>query len=304
MRRHLLIFALLCCLAATVSGAVPLEGKFNWQKAEKLCDGVMYTTFSLKNPRLMKGGAVRIDLHNPNFKFILTGRDKDWGKPMPDYQPKPTKRNPKPGLYPIRTRRETCRSFMERNIKQGEKVLAAVNTCGWGPWCPPWNHKYANPGGLIISDGVLVAPPRKKNHAVVIFKNGKVDLLTLTPESDLKNIRHAASGFGFVLRDGSVLGKPDSKSLAPRTGIGLSKDGRYLYLFAIDGRQPRYSMGANTYEVGQYLKYYGAEKGLNMDGGGSTTLLVRKKKKIIKLNHHAMDSERSIAVTLLLALKK
>ena len=42
-------------------------------------------------------------------------------------------------------------------------------------------------------------------------------------------------------------------------------------MVAIDGR--RYSrQGATTQELGEWLKKFGADDGINMDGGGSTTL--------------------------------
>ena len=53
-------------------------------------------------------------------------------------------------------------------------------------------------------------------------------------------------------------------------------------------------MGCSTYEVGEFLKYFGASEGLNMDGGGSTTLIVRDGKKLIKLNSHRNGAERSV----------
>jgi exopolysaccharide biosynthesis protein len=53
-------------------------------------------------------------------------------------------------------------------------------------------------------------------------------------------------------------------------------------------------MGATNFEVGQILRYLGADDGLNMDGGGSTTLLVRKNGRIRKLNRHAKGAERKV----------
>ena len=182
---------------------------------------------------------------------------------------------------------------MEESIKNGENMLVAVNSSPWSPWQPPWNHPYADRTGLIISDGVLVSPPFRSYPSFAVDKKGKCFFRIFREKDDLSNIQHAVSGFGYVLKNGKVSGK-DNGRLAPRTGYGLSSCGRYLVFFVCDGRQKQYSMGCSTYETGEFLKYFGASEGLNMDGGGSTTLLVRKGKDILKLNSHRNGAERSV----------
>jgi hypothetical protein len=60
-------------------------------------------------------------------------------------------------------------------------------------------------------------------------------------------------------------------ALHPRTGIGVSDRGRYVYFLTIDGRQSA-SAGATIEDVGSWLKYFGSYTGTNLDGGGSTTM--------------------------------
>jgi hypothetical protein len=59
----------------------------------------------------------------------------------------------------------------------------------------------------------------------------------------------------------------------PRTAVGVTRDGRYMILLAIDGRQPGYSVGATMHDVADWLLRLGASEGLNLDGGGSTALV-------------------------------
>ena len=275
---------ILFAAAVMLRAEMKLDGTFNWDSAQvkNLCKGIVYTSFELDSPRLLKLSAVRIDFSAAKFQFKMIQRDPDWGKPMPDY--------PK-GI--IRTRRITCRDFMKNAVKKGENMVLVVNGSPWSPFHAPWTFKYAGNQGLIVADGVMVAPTRGKRPSFVVYKDGNMEFKTFSEQDDLSNVAHAISGFGFVLRDGELTPKNNPKAkLAPRTGYGLSKDKRYMYIIAIDGRQEKYSMGANTYEVGQWLKYPGAYSGLNMDGGGSTTLIVRKGKKLHKLNYHAYKQER------------
>ena len=55
---------------------------------------------------------------------------------------------------------------------------------------------------------------------------------------------------------------------------GVSRDGRYVYLLVIDGRQGGWSKGASTTDLGRWLKQLGAWDGINLDGGGTATMVV------------------------------
>jgi hypothetical protein len=62
----------------------------------------------------------------------------------------------------------------------------------------------------------------------------------------------------------------------PRTGVGVTRDGRLL-LVTVDGRRPRYSVGMNLVEFARLFKKLGAVSALNLDGGGSTTMFLKGK---------------------------
>ena len=273
---------LFVCIVQSLHGAVELQGNYDWTKARTLCKGIKYMQFELKTPRLMKMAAARVDLQAQKFRFKVNGRAAEWGRPMPEDGC---------GDIPIRTLRMTCREFMKESVKSGDKMVLAVNGSPWIPWKEPWNHRYAAKLGLHISDGVLVSEANKR-PSFVVFKNGRCDFIKPEGKDDFSDIMQAISGFGFVLSGGVPSG--GDKKLAPRTGYGLDKNRRYLYIFVVDGRQPAYSMGASQFEVGQILRYLGADDGLNMDGGGSTTLLIRKNGRIRKLNNHSKGAERKV----------
>ncbi|MFF5201899.1 phosphodiester glycosidase family protein [Micromonospora parva] len=86
---------------------------------------------------------------------------------------------------------------------------------------------------------------------------------------------HAAVGGGNVLvRDGVVQSIADP-TLAPRTSVGFSADGRKMIMLTVDGRQVD-SRGVTQTEMGRMMAELGAHHALNLDGGGSSTLLARE----------------------------
>ncbi|MFG2666824.1 phosphodiester glycosidase family protein [Streptomyces sp. NPDC048387] len=84
----------------------------------------------------------------------------------------------------------------------------------------------------------------------------------------------ALGGRGTLVAGGTPL-RHDGEAndaAAPRTAVGLSRDGRRLSLVAVDGRQ-RDSGGLTLTGLGALMHRLGAYEALNLDGGGSTTLL-------------------------------
>jgi exopolysaccharide biosynthesis protein len=286
----LIIFSIVFSVFAKIN----LVGKFNWQgdSVKTLENGIIYTQMEFKEPRIMKLAVIRIDLANSALRFKITPKSDRWGEAMEELP-----------QYTIHTERQKTRTFMENSIKNRENMVIAINGSPWTPWQKPWNHRYGQVRGLLVADGVVVAPADKLAPSFVVRKDGSCDLLLLDSNADLSDIRQAISGFGFVLQQDHIP-LEDSKDLAPRTGYGLSADRQYLYLLVIDGRQENYSMGSSVYEVGQLLQFFGASDGVNMDGGGSTTLLIRQNGEIKKLNHHKNDAERTVAASMGIIIDK
>jgi hypothetical protein len=274
--------------------AVLAAESIDWDSAKSLYPGIRMVKLKRTSPRLIRMAIMRIDLSTPGLTFVTTGRDADWGKPMPDY--------PK---LPIRTRRTTTMDFMRKMRAPAEKggralnVVVAFNASPWRPWTKPYNHKYADPPGVNISDGVVVGNRGGKNPALVIYKDGKVDIVDKISKEDFPKIKDALSGFYMVARDGKVLPDmgPAAKQCHPRTAYGLSQDRRYLYVIVIDGRQKHWSLGAKGSETGAFLLEAGADDVINMDGGGSTTMCYwdRRKNRPVMVNHQGHGFIRPVA---------
>lgn len=79
----------------------------------------------------------------------------------------------------------------------------------------------------------------------------------------------------MVVADGKVVKNLAAQVPNPRTAIGLNRNGRWLTLMVVDGRQPGYSEGVTFPELAELLISYGVHTGANMDGGGSSAMVIR-----------------------------
>ena len=297
-----ILSTLLCILSLSLALHAD-EAKIDWDSARSVYPGIKLVRIKRTTPRLLRGAIMRIDLTTPGLTFTVTGRDPEWGKPMPDY--------PK---LPIRTRRATTAAFMRQKRASVDKdgkglnVVAAVNASPWRPWTKPYTHKFADPPGVNFSDGVLVGN-RGGSPAFVVYKDGTVDIVDNIPKRDFPKIKDAVAGFCIVVRNGKVLPNTHrvAKGCHPRTAYGLSVDRRYLYLIVIDGRQKKWSLGTTGTETGELLLEAGAWNAINMDGGGSSTMCCwdRRKNKPVMINRQGNgEYMRPVASNLGIVLNK
>lgn len=91
---------------------------------------------------------------------------------------------------------------------------------------------------------------------------------------DGSNLKAAVGGNVVLVRDGVPQPNGDP-TLAPRTAVGFSADGRKMILLTVDGRQAD-SRGVSLTELGRMMAEQGAYHALNLDGGGSSTMLARE----------------------------
>ena len=251
---------------ATAVDNVVLFKPFAWSTSNptypvtEVGPGNLHSKFTVMSPRRMAINAVRVDTAHPGIRFHATGRDSLWGQPMPDY----------PSMT-VRTRRQTTRDFLSTSRTAGMNMVVAVNAAPWLPWEFPYNHQYADNLGLAVSNGVLVCDGQS-SPSFIVRDNLTMEMQATSAGTDIATVAQAVSGFEFVLSNGTITGINDTANLNPRTALGLSKDRRYLYILTIDGRRSGHSDGATHYDLGQWLRDFGAWQGINMDGGGSTTL--------------------------------
>ncbi len=126
--------------------------------------------------------------------------------------------------------------------------------------------------GLLRLDGALVVPADPQQGSVGIDAEQRLQLAA-RPAGDWPEVHEALGAGPLLLRQGEVVlaaAKRDPRH--PRSAIGLTADGRVLWL-AIDGRTAQ-ATGMTLAETTKVLQALGCTDALNLDGGGSTTLWV------------------------------
>jgi exopolysaccharide biosynthesis protein len=78
----------------------------------------------------------------------------------------------------------------------------------------------------------------------------------------------------MIVLKGGIAPDLEGEEVEPRTAVGINRNGRYLYLVVVDGRQPLYSEGATFTELAELLIAQGAYAAMSLDGGGSSTMVV------------------------------
>ncbi|MXV83642.1 phosphodiester glycosidase family protein [Candidatus Poribacteria bacterium] len=146
-----------------------------------------------------------------------------------------------------------------------------------------------NPRGnsVIPFDGIVLAlePRLARDWTDKIVKATAGTLeIALTP----KTWQHVQQGIGGNLRlvrdgkvepeliafgesrGGSAYRHRNAASRHPRSALGFNDE--KLFLIAVDGRQPGYSMGMTLYQMGTFFSELGIKHAINFDGGSSSTL--------------------------------
>lgn len=165
-----------------------------------------------KKPRSIRGFAVRIDLGTKGIEFFASPGSPDAGA--------------------------------GKALGHKTSVFLAESKCQVAINAAPFSPVHVDEGkpqeilGLQISKGALVAKGRPDFGALLLTKENKATIGY--PPFELKNVYNAVGGFAIVLKKGEVI-EISERDLHPRSAVGISEDGKTLYLLAIDGRQKGFS---------------------------------------------------------------
>ncbi|MCA9105398.1 MAG: phosphodiester glycosidase family protein, partial [Planctomycetales bacterium] len=251
--------------------------EIDWSQANEIHPGIHYAKFVEEDPRRLVVHVARIDLWLPETRLHTTGRRADWI------------------LGEAETDRETTRDYLRSLRQAGHHAVLGFNADAFSPWPVPYNQSTPTDLlGLAIAKGEIVSSG-SGTPSLIVSRTGKASITRTNADFESNDVDLAVSGFSLCLDEG--VPQPSGDDLHPRTGVGLSRDGRYLIVVVIDGRQPA-SHGATTTELGEWLRDGGAFRGINMDGGGSSTLawwntVTRKLGSVDLLNRPVGNSVRA-----------
>ena len=155
--------------------------------------------------------------------------------------------------------------------------------------------------GLRAKGGIVLAAPMDGQYALSLSMLTPGEEMTFSWSMGWPGVLDTVGGNPTLVEAGQIPGQNVYGSGAffgrnPRTGVGTTPDGEIL-LVAVDGRQPKYSVGMTLEEFSKLFLSLGADYALNLDGGGSTTMVVNGAVK----NRPSDGSERGVssAITIL-----
>jgi len=246
----------------------------------ELSEGVTYRRVIQFTPRPMIAHIIVIDTKVNKFEFLVTPPDSN-------------------GELPLNAR--TTSQFLEEFGLQ-----LAINGDGFDPW---WSNGpadyYPHVGEPVVPLG-LTASGGKIYTEGVEEQLGTEPTLFISRRNTLSfnrrpdKVFQAISGDRMLVLQGSVAEDLDATELDPRTAIGLNKNGRYVYLVVVDGRQPFYSDGATFAQLARLMIDQGAYVAMSLDGGGSSTLVMEGEngEPVIlnsPIDHYIPGRERPVA---------
>jgi len=238
---------------------------------QELHEGVIYQRIVRLLPRPMIAHQVSVDTKSSGISFLVTPPDSSNDKPL--------------------KARTTSQFLDEFNLQ------LAVNGDAFFPW---WSHSaadyYPHVGDLITPLGFTASNGN-------IYWNGenpgdigieptlyisRRNALSFNNRPD--KVYSAISGDRMLVEKGEVVPDLDDEELDPRTALGINRNGRYLYILVVDGRQPLYSQGSTFQELAMLLQQQGAYFAMGLDGGGSSTLVIESPAGSAQVMNSPIDS--------------
>ncbi|MBI5945136.1 MAG: phosphodiester glycosidase family protein [Chloroflexi bacterium] len=220
---------------------------------KELLDGVTYQRMVRYLPHSMIAHVLVIDTKTKRMQFLVTPRDDVEGGAL---------------------KARTTSQFLD---EYGLQI--AINGDGFFPWWSrtpvdyyPHTDDPVTPNGLTASQGEVYADGLQDIKPEPTLYISRRNALTFNRQPS--NIFQAISGDRMLILAGEIVSDLDNSIVHPRTAIGINRNGRWLYLVVVDGRQPFYSAGATFQELAQLLKDLGAHFAMVLDGGGSSTMVI------------------------------
>jgi hypothetical protein len=156
--------------------------------------------------------------------------------------------------------------------------------------------------GYAASRGKVYSP--KAPGKPVLYINQRNEITYDSPKGSVYN---AISGDRMLVAKGKKVAGLDSQIVNPRTAFGTNRNGRYIYLMVIDGRET--SIGATFSQTADLLLEHGVYTAIALDGGGSSTMVIEGVDRLPRLlntpvNENVPRLERAVANHIGISLRK
>ncbi|MFI5381366.1 MAG: phosphodiester glycosidase family protein [Tepidisphaerales bacterium] len=144
-----------------------------------------------------------------------------------------------------------------------DKRLVAGKEFAW------FKGNASRPIGPAMTDGKLWHTGN--SYALVVRQSGGVSIERL--DAVPADARQIVGGNPMLVQNGRAVAP--ATVAAPRTAVGLDREGKRLTLLVVDGRRADYSAGLTFPQLAAEMVKLDCWTALNLDGGGSTTLVMR-----------------------------
>jgi hypothetical protein len=237
---------------------------------QKLYEGVIYRRVVRVFPRPMIAHILTIDTKEKRIGFLVTPPDAEGEKPL---------------------KARTTSQFLEEFSLQ-----IAVNGDRFLPW---WSH---GPADYYPHAGDLVAPVGFTASNGKVYWQGDLEEAGVEPTLYINRrnvlgfnnrpnrVHNAISGDRMIVLKGQMVPDLNDKGIEPRTAIGINRNGRFLYIVVVDGRQPFYSEGATFADLAELLVEHGAYAAMSLDGGGSSTMVIEGEDGQLRILNSPIDN--------------
>jgi hypothetical protein len=248
-------------------------------------EAIRYESITRTDPRPLRIHVLRCDLHAPGFELaVAVGEDTDGDGPI------------EATLTPPRA------------LARDARLVAAVNA---NPWrmIPPTTDGVPTPylaglgcdvSGWAVRDGEQRSAPQSGHWNVWLEGTQQV---RMGEQPETSAVHQAVAGFRGLIRRGQILPGP-SQVLHPRTAAGTDREGRWLLLVVVDGRQPEYSEGMSERELAELMAELGCYEAVNLDGGGSSSMLLEDEQGQLRLQNRPSDRLGPRAVPVMLGIRR
>lgn len=219
-----------------------------------LYEGVTYRRIVDYFPNAIIAHVVVIDTKTKGIQFLVTPPDSRGETPL--------------------TARTTSQFLDEFGVQ------IAINGDGFSPWWSRSPADYYPHAGDPVAPLGFAASNGDDYWQGTELEEGERPTLYISRRNAMNfndrpnRVFGAISGDRMLVLQGNPVPGLDGSERDPRTAVGLNKNGRYLYLLVVDGRQPFYSAGITFADLARLLVDQGAYIAMSLDGGGSSTLVM------------------------------